>query len=198
MTRLILWRHGRTDWNAAGRVQGQLNSELDATGREQAATAAEVIAGYEPAAIVSSDLHRVLDTVAPLAARTGLPVQSDARLRERHFGAWQGLTLQEVRQRHPEEHRRWRAGERPVGCGVEEVDEVAKRVSVALQDITQRYAGAAVVVGSHGGAIRYGLSMLLGWAPEAARSLAGLSNAHWAELRHDDTRGWRLYAYNLG
>ncbi len=198
MTRLILWRHGRTDWNASGRVQGHLNSELDDTGQEQARAAAGVIAGYRPSAIITSDLHRVVDTVAPLAGRTGVPVRTDVRLRERFFGSWQGLTLDEVRAAHPEQHRRWRAGERPVGCGVEEIDEVAARVAEALTDAAARHAGGVVVVGSHGGAIRYGLSALLGWPPEAARTLGGLGNAHWADLRHDETRGWRLYGYNLG
>lgn len=198
MSTLILWRHGRTDWNATGRVQGQLNSELDDVGREQAEAAAQRLAAYRPAAIFASDLHRVMDTVAPLAARTGLPVHTDVRLRERHFGLWQGLTLDEVRQRYPTGYARWRAGERPVGCEVEDVEDVAKRVSVALEDAVRRYPGQAIVVGSHGGAIRYGLSPLLGWRPEAARTLMGLANCHWADLRHDRQRGWRMHAYNVG
>ena len=109
MTRLIIWRHGNTDWNAGDRVQGQSDSPLNARGRDQAAAAAPLLAALRPDAIVSSDLSRAADTAGALAAVTGLPVSFDARLRERHFGIWQGLTLDEIAERYPTEYAAWRA-----------------------------------------------------------------------------------------
>jgi probable phosphoglycerate mutase len=89
MTRLIIWRHGNTDWNAANRVQGQTDVPLNDLGREQALAAAPLLAALRPDAIVASDLSRAADTAAALAAPTGLPVRSDQRLRS-GTGCWQG------------------------------------------------------------------------------------------------------------
>lgn len=119
MTRLIVWRHGNTEWNADGRVQGQTDVPLNDLGREQARAAAAVLAELRPDAIVSSDLRRAADTAAALAALTGLPVRPDARLRERYFGHWQGLALSEVAERFPEEYARWRAGDPDPGAEIE-------------------------------------------------------------------------------
>ena len=81
MTRLVIWRHGRTAWNAERRVQGQTDVELDERGHAQAAAAAARLARFSPAAIVSSDLRRAAQTAAYLAEATGLPVAYDERLR---------------------------------------------------------------------------------------------------------------------
>ena len=79
--RVIFWRHGRTEWNHAGRFQGQEDIDLDATGREQALRAAEVLETRHPSSIISSDLRRAADTAAALADLTGLLVSYDERLR---------------------------------------------------------------------------------------------------------------------
>ncbi len=92
MRRVILLRHGRTEWNASGRFQGQLDSPLDAVGLAQAAAAGTALKPMRPDALVSSDLKRALDTAAVVGAECGLDVTVDQRLREIHLGAWQGLT----------------------------------------------------------------------------------------------------------
>ena len=94
--RLVLLRHGQTEWNAGSRMQGQLDTDLTDLGRDQAAAAAEVLAKRQPVAIVSSDLRRALDTATALGERSGVPVRIDERLRETHLGDWQGLTHIEV------------------------------------------------------------------------------------------------------
>ncbi len=196
MTRLIVWRHGRTAWNAENRVQGQLDVELDDIGKEQAAAAAVRLASRAPDAIVASDLLRARQTAEALAALTGLPVQLDPRLRERHFGEWQGLPMTEVTERFPEAHERWRTGQ-PVGdCGLEELDDLAKRVVVALQEAVERVGDGTVVVAMHGAAARYGVAALLGWPAPVTRTLGTLSNCHWLELRSDPVTGWRMMSYN--
>ncbi len=101
MTRLIVWRHGRTEWNVSSRVQGHTDVDLDDIGLREAAEAAPAIAAFGPDLIVSSDLRRAAHTAAALAEVTGLPVEYDARLRERDFGPWQGLTVAEIERDYP-------------------------------------------------------------------------------------------------
>jgi probable phosphoglycerate mutase len=198
MTRLIVWRHGNTDWNATDRVQGQTDTPLNDLGREQAEAAAPLLAGFHPDAIVASDLRRAADTAATLAALTGLPVRTDPRLRERSYGKWQGLTMAEVAERFPTEHARWRAGEQPLGCDVETLDDLGKRVGQALQEAADEVPGGTVVVATHGGAARQGCGFLLGWPAEVLRRVGPLQNCHWTDLGHDPIRGWWLRAHNAG
>ncbi|MDG4764823.1 histidine phosphatase family protein [Solwaraspora sp. WMMD406] len=198
MTRLIVWRHGNTDWNAADRVQGQTDTALNDLGRDQATAAAPLIAALQPDAIVASDLRRAADTAAALAALTGLPVRTDPRLRERYYGLWQGLTMPTIAERFPAEHARSRAGDQSPGCEVESLDDLGKRVGEALQEAADATPGGTVVVATHGGAARQGCGYLLGWGAEILRTVAPLQNCHWTELRHDSVRGWQLRAHNIG
>lgn len=197
-TRLIIWRHGNTDWNAEHRVQGQTDVPLNDLGRRQAAEAAELLAARGPVAIVASDLRRAADTAAALASRTGLTVTYDERLRERHFGSWQGLTTAEVAARRPIEFARWKAGADVVGGEVETLDDLGKRVSDGFLDASALAPGGVVVVATHGAAARQGLGQLLGWPREQVRTLRALQNCHWVELTHEEGPGWQLSAYNVG
>jgi probable phosphoglycerate mutase len=196
-TRLIVWRHGNTDWNRTRRFQGQSDTPLNEVGREQAAQAARLLAGLAPDAIVSSDLSRAADTAAVLGDLTGLPVRHDPRLRERYFGQWQGLSLAEIAERFPAEHARWEAGAQAPGSDIESQDDLAKRVGEALQDAADACPGGTVVATTHGGGARQGIAWLLGWPAEATRTLRVLGNCHWAELV-SGAQGWRLGAYNVG
>ena len=109
---LIVLRHGRTAWNATGRFQGQADIGLDERGRAQAERAAELLAELAPTEIHSSDLSRARQTAAPLAARCGLPVHTDERLREIHVGTWEGLTIEEMLDRVDDDLKRaYLAGE---------------------------------------------------------------------------------------
>lgn len=197
MTRLVLWRHGQTTWNHDGRFQGQEDIDLDETGRAQAAAAAARLATLGVDAIVSSDLRRAADTADALARLTGLPVHTDARLRERYFGQWQGLTHTELADRYPEEYARWRRFEPVDGCDIEDLDDLAKRVAVALQEAADRAPGGTVVVATHGGAAKNGMAMLLGWPRAVGPTVAVLNNCHWSLLWHDRVRGWQLHAHNV-
>jgi broad specificity phosphatase PhoE len=195
---MIVWRHGNTDWNATHRVQGQTDVPLNALGRQQAVDAADLLIKMKPDVIVASDLIRAADTAAALAALTGHSIRFDQRLRERYFGAWQGLTMPEVAERHPDQHARWTAGE-DVGGDVESLDALGKRVSSALEDAAALAPpGGTVVVATHGAAARQGLGHLLGWPSEQLRTLRALQNCHWAELTLDAKRGWQVATYNVG
>ena len=106
--RLVMLRHGQTEFNAGSRMQGQLDTELSDLGRDQAVVAAEVLAKRQPLLIVSSDLRRALDTAVSLGERSGLPVEVDTRLRETHLGDWQGMTHVEVDAAAPGARMAWR------------------------------------------------------------------------------------------
>ena len=96
LRRIILLRHGQTDYNVEGRMQGHLDSHLTTAGHDQAAVAAPVLAELAPDRIVSSDLRRAVDTAEVVGSACGLPVKFDARLRETHLGRWQGQTVAEI------------------------------------------------------------------------------------------------------
>jgi probable phosphoglycerate mutase len=199
VTRLIVWRHGNTDWNAGNRVQGQTDVPLNELGRQQAVDAAELLVRLHPAAIVSSDLQRAADTASALAALTGLSVRQDERLRERYFGVWEGLTMAEVKAARPDEHARWQAGADVVGGDVETLTDLGKRVADGLLEAAELAPpGGTVVVATHGAGARQGIGQVLGWPMEQLRTLRALQNCHWVELTHDAARGWQLGAYNVG
>jgi broad specificity phosphatase PhoE len=198
VSRLIIWRHGNTDWNAGGRIQGQTDVPLNDLGRQQSVDAADLLVAMRPAVIVSSDLRRAADTAAALAALTGLCVRTDVRLRERFFGAWQGLTMAEAAERFPVEHARWRAGSESIGCDIEPLDDMGKRVAEGFQAAADLAPDGTVVVATHGAAARQGIGHLLGWPVEQLRSVRALQNCHWAELTLSAELGWQLATYNVG
>lgn len=195
---LVAWRHGLTDDNLAGRVQGQVDIPLNQTGRRQAAAAARGLAQLAPGRIVASPLSRAQATAVALAGLTGLPVETDEDLRERAFGAWEGLTREEIEARWPQEYRRWRAGADPVGVDVETRGATAQRVGGALARLTaQEHGDGPLVVVAHGAAITLGVTWLLGLDPSAWFGLRGLDNCHYARLRPvRRSPGWMLVAWN--
>jgi probable phosphoglycerate mutase len=193
--RLVVWRHGRTEWNAGGRFQGQLDPPLDAVGRAQAARTAPHLAAAlsgEDTVLVSSDLVRARDTAGALAPLLGIPVRVDARLREHGLGSWEGLTRDEVAERHPEQYADWLAGRPVPGRGGEHSADVAARALAALRDLPP--AEVAVVV-THGGTAGRLIEALLGLGPEHRRVFGPLSNCGWSELARQGER-WRLLRHN--
>jgi glucosyl-3-phosphoglycerate phosphatase len=198
MTRLVIWRHGRTEWNASDRTQGHTDVDLDDAGVAQAAEVAPRLAAYRPDLIVSSDLRRAARTAEALAAVTGLSVELDVRLRERYFGPWQGLTNAEIRQRYPDQHAQLGSAAPIVDLDIETIDDMAKRVGAAFRDVAERVTpdGTAVVV-THGGTARVGCGTLLGLPQGVWHTLGGLGNCRHSELRHTPVRGWQLITHNL-
>jgi len=200
--RLLLWRHGRTAFNAEARLQGQVDIPLDDVGRWQARTAASrMLERHDPTHIVASDLVRADETARFLARAAGIEVVPDVRVRERAFGEWEGLTGDEIHATWPEDFALWRAGGEPSRVGAETRAQVAARMAEAIAE----QAGAldrhdTLVVVSHGAAISSAVGELLGMPPEW-RGIAGMLNAHWAELVSSSADGqaaWRLSGYNLG
>src|SRR5579864_9102958 len=108
VTRIVAIRHGETTWNAAMRMQGQLDTPLSPRGRWQAGRVGEALAAEALDAVIASDLVRALDTAQAIAARHGLAVSSDPGLRERSFGVFEGYTYADIDARWPTEAARWR------------------------------------------------------------------------------------------
>lgn len=195
-TRLIIWRHGNTDWNATERFQGQLDIPLNELGLAQAEAAAAKLAALHPDALVTSDLQRAAQTASALAGITGLTAHRDQRLRERHFGSWQGLTRAEIALAHPAGFEAWRHGEPLTVDGIEPIEELVKRSVEGMTAAAERAPGGIVVVASHGGTAKWAIGALLGWPEDVLTTISVLGNCHWAELVYYANRGWRMSAYN--
>jgi probable phosphoglycerate mutase len=139
VTTLLLVRHGETDWNAEGRLQGHTDRPLNHYGRQQAKALAERLAGEGADAIYASDLARAKETAEIVGERLGLTVVVDPDLREKNWGNWEGLTgderaLVEFEGESTEAHR--------------------DRVLRAVRRIVERHPGQRVVVVTHGGSLR--------------------------------------------
>lgn len=151
MTRLILIRHGETDWNAEGRWQGQIDVPLNQNGKSHARRLVDELAGSGIQAIYSSDLSRALETARPFANAFGLPIRIDRRLREINQGEWQGLLVTEIQARYAELFHSRMANPNTVSPpGGETVIQVEERVYQALDDILRRHPGETVAIVAHG------------------------------------------------
>jgi probable phosphoglycerate mutase len=209
--RLVMLRHGQTDFNADSRMQGQLDSALTDLGRAQAVAAAEVLGKLQPLLIVSSDLHRAYDTAIKLGERTGLRVRADQRLRETHLGDWQGLTHSEVDRQAPGARLAWRDDATWAPHGGESRVDVAARSVPLVADLLSgepEWGGAGepdrpVVLVAHGGLIAALAAALLKLPVDNWPVLGGMGNASWVQLsgHSDDAAGldavrWRLDVWN--
>ncbi|MEP6851345.1 MAG: histidine phosphatase family protein [bacterium] len=196
--RVVVWRHGRTTWNAERRFQGQADPPLDDVGQAQAAQAAALLALLNPALILTSDLRRAEQTAAALAMVTGVSPRPDDRLRERSLGRWEGLTRDEVAGRYPSEFEQWISGRDVPGRGGESREQVARRARAAFDDLP---AVGLVVVVTHSATAMALTSDVVGLG-QALHILGPLANCHWTELQSNpdaaDGGGWRIRAHNAG
>ncbi|MGZ3424358.1 MAG: histidine phosphatase family protein [Polyangiales bacterium] len=161
MKRLLLVRHGETEWNRQGRFQGHTDIELNEEGRAQARSLAARLLGKDIVAVASSDLRRAHETAKILAEPLSLPVAAvDPDLRERSYGAFEGLTREECMERYPEA---WKAAEAP---GAEPRHLVTTRLARSVTRLLDAHgrAHARIVIVSHGGAIRQFLHGAIGIA----------------------------------
>ncbi len=178
MTRIILVRHGQTEYNLGNRVRGQVNVPLDDVGKAQAAAAAQAIARtYHPVAIYCSPLQRTIQTAEAIAAYAGVPVQPHQGLLDVHFGAWQGLDLSEVQQRWPEVMRQWiEAPDKVQFPDGENFQIVRDRGMAAIREFIARYPDGDVVAVSHNVVNRVLLCAML-----------GLDNSHYWNIEQGPT-----------
>lgn len=199
LERLVFWRHGETDYNAAGRIQGHLDTFLTETGQAQARRAAPVIAAFHPAVALTSDLRRAASTAAMFTEISGMRARPDKRLRETHLGEWQGLSGAEVEHGWPGEMGTWRATPTVAPPGGESRVEVAERAFEVVEELDLTETGTALLC-AHGGLITALTARLLDWPVGMWPSLGGLANCHWVVLarRSSSDHRWRLVTYNGG
>ena len=130
---VVLWRHGRTAYNATTRLQGQIDIPLDDIGRWQVEQAAADLARrFTPTRVVASTLGRAIDTAGYLAELVEVRVETDSRLCERAFGEWEGLAIEEIAERWPAEYEVWKRGEDPARAGAETRASVAERIAAVI------------------------------------------------------------------
>lgn len=151
MTQLILIRHGETLWNRERRMQGQRDSPLSDTGLYQARRLGQRLADLSFGVLYSSDLGRAYETARSVAEVTGHEIAVDPRLRERHFGVFEGLTSDEIESRFPAEFDCYKSHNPAyVIPGGESAQQFHDRCLACLQEIAERHTGATVVVVTHG------------------------------------------------
>jgi probable phosphoglycerate mutase len=213
--RLVMLRHGQTEFNLGSRMQGQLDTDLTELGRAQAVAAAAALAKDQPLLVVSSDLRRAYDTAIALQERIGIPVRAEERLRETHLGDWQGMTHAEIDAVAPGARLAWREDATWAPHGGESRVDVAAR---SLPLIAELVAGEPewgavdeparpVVLVAHGGLIAALTAALLRLPIDNWPALGGMGNASWTQLSghsSDEEAGtagvdairWRLDVWN--
>lgn len=199
--RLVMARHGQTDYNREGRLQGQIDIALNETGRAQAAALARAMVADPPDVIVASPLARALDTARAVGEACDVEVTTSEALLERGFGRWEGMTGAEMREGWPEEYADLRA-HRPVhGLGVEDRPAVAARVAACCRELLDEHPGQTVMVVGHGASTTLGITALLGLPADGFLGLGGLENCHRSLLEplaaDPEGRLMRLVSHNL-
>lgn len=204
ITRLLVIRHGETDWNQTSRIQGHTDIPLNDNGRWQAARLAQALAEEGIDALYASDLQRAVETARAVAATAGLSLQTDAGLRERHFGRLEGMTQVEVAAQWPDEGRRWRERDPSYGPdGGETLQLFYERCVGTAERLAQRHPGQTVALVAHGGVLdcfyraanRVPLQAPRTWVIANASvnrllySPEGFSLLGWADTRHLDADG---------
>ncbi|MBU3645650.1 MAG: histidine phosphatase family protein [Candidatus Nanopelagicaceae bacterium] len=197
--RIVLWRHGQTNWNIENRFQGHSDIPLNEVGIAQAERAAPLLLNLQPDKIVSSDLIRAQQTASALAKLAKLEIQIDAGLRETNGGKWEGKTGAENRAEDYERFVTWLDGDdAPAGETGERRSEIAERAVSAITRALNPDVSTLIVV-THGGTARCILGKMLDMPMNQWSALGGLSNASWSILENGHHRdGWVLVEHNAG
>lgn len=183
MTNFFLVRHGETDWNLVGRIQGSTDIPLNETGRAQAQATGEKMQGRRWDVIISSPLSRAMETASIIAKAVGLPEPTPiADIVERHYGEAEGMTGPELEAFYP--------NDTPVP-GRETREAVKERVIAALHAIAKENLGKNVIVVAHGGVIRAVLQSTTGHAFFGER----ITNGSVHSFHHSDD-GLQLVQFN--
>jgi len=195
-TRLILWRHGVTDWNEQGIFQGRADIPLNERGLAQAAAVAPLLAAMRPDVLYVSPLSRARQTAQAFVDLTGAAMHIDDRLTEIDVGSWVGISLAKVAALDPAAGADMAAGRdyrrSPTG---ETMTEVGRRVGECLRELADNHDGETVLVVSHGGAIRTGIANLLELPYAVSIKFGGMVNCAWSGVARRSGI-WRLEAYN--
>lgn len=198
-TTLLVVRHGETKWNVEGRMQGHLDSDLDKSGVDQADALGRRLAGEHIDAVIASDLGRTIATAQGITAHTGHGIRTDARLRERHLGIFQGLTGTEAALRHAHDWRRFKERDPDHDLtGGETLRQFAARCVGCVNQLAAAHPGATLLVVTHGGVLDVLFRHTTGLPLEAPRTFTLLNASlntfeisdgmwtllHWGDIAH--------------
>lgn len=167
MTQLYLVRHGVTQWNQGGKLQGHSDLPLDLTGQRQATALAARLASVRLERIITSDLQRAMQTAEQIAARQNAGrqhplIEAEPRLRELHFGAWEGLSYQTLQEQFPRELARWQSEPiRFAPPGGESLGELAQRVAGFYESLAALLGEDNILIVAHGGPLQVLLCLAL-------------------------------------
>lgn len=158
-TTILLIRHGETAWNAVRRLQGHIDIPLNQEGERQAAALGRALASEKVDAVMSSDLQRAMQTAQAVAAHhRNLTASTDAQLRERAYGVFEGMLYQDIQDEYPADFQLWQA--RDIDAMMPHGERMAEsfrqfydRVIAALKKIAARHPGQTVAVVAHGGVL---------------------------------------------
>lgn len=192
-TRLILIRHGITDWNIQKRYQGQTDIPLNEQGRQQAQQAASELASTPIDTFYASDLKRALETAQIIVQGRELEIKTNNQLRETHFGVWEGMTILDIKEKYPDLLEK--ANNDPFNTifpNGESRGQMFQRVGKALKKIAQSHPGETVAVASHEGSISAGVCGLLGQNFLEMRPHYRLDNAAYHILEEDFNGTWKI------
>ncbi len=175
MTRIILVRHGQTEWNRVERFRGRAELDLDETGMRQAEATARRLAQWPVSALYTSPLKRAMRTAEALGRRLDVTVQTSPGLTDIDFGLWQGLSLEEAAQQNSAVYARWlESPERVKVPQGESLEEVRARAVAALEDILASHDDETVALVSH----KVVCKVLI-------LSVLGLDNSHFWQVEQD-------------
>jgi len=150
MTRLILIRHGETEWNVTGRYQGQADPPLNEKGMEQAHALPDILRPLELDLLFTSSLKRAAQTAEVVADVLKIPLYYDGRLVEIHQGDWQTRLRAEIEALYPELFRRWESEPWQVTPpGGEHLSAVQERVNDFLDEVLAKHAGSCIGLVTH-------------------------------------------------
>lgn len=191
-TKLCLIRHGETAWNAERRLQGHTDTPLNPKGvlqaRQMAQALKDINLGFD--VLYTSDLKRAVDTANAVVELFGVEAQVDSALRERNFGALQGLSITEAPLLRPDIWQAHIARDLDHDLeGGESIQQFSLRVRNALDSIQERHAGKTILVVSHGGT----LDMMYRIASNqslSAQRIVSVPNASLNWISHEESSGW--------
>lgn len=198
-TELLLIRHGETESNKKSIIQGQTDTDLNASGIKKAAETAEFLKDYRFDQIYSSDLKRAKKTASFIAAQLDIEIKESEKIREIHFGAWEGLNLKEIADQYPGDLEAWKNDPLTNGPpGGENITQFAARINYFFNELLEEHRGEKLIVVTHGGVIKMYLREILEVNTKSFRQFQ-IDNTSLTELKfYDDSAVLSKLNYLVG
>jgi len=196
-TELYLVRHGETRWTAEARMQGQQDSPLTARGIAQAQAVGRRLCSEHFDHIYSSDLQRVVDTAQPLADLLDHQIRIEPRLRERHYGIWEGLTYADMEEAHNELYQRYRTQRYEPDFLIPEAETIRQLVTrgmTIIEELAAHHKGERIAIFSHGGTLSAILRTMLG-VPLGGKHAFRLTNGGISTITRE-AEDWQVHTVN--